>query len=200
MSVFQPPPTYAEVVLYDKTTKDVQTLIKSAKFNPIWLKWFLDLAQNIGGAGGGSVTNVSGVAANGFTWSIANPNSTPALTLALNDVTGTFYTPTLTAMTNVAASTAYRCQYIRSRSSVFVSGQVDIDPTAAGLVQLGISLPIASNLGAPNDCAGTAACAAVAGQSAAILGDAANNRAEIDWIAVDTANRAMYFTFGYLII
>lgn len=33
----------------------------------------------------GSVTNVSGVNTNGFTWSIANPTTTPALTLTLQD-------------------------------------------------------------------------------------------------------------------
>lgn len=32
--------------------------------------------------GGGTVTGVTGVTANGFTWSIANPTSTPALTLS----------------------------------------------------------------------------------------------------------------------
>lgn len=37
------------------------------------------------GYGVGTVTNVSGVAANGFTWSIANPSTTPALTLTLQN-------------------------------------------------------------------------------------------------------------------
>ena len=38
-----------------------------------------------GGAGTGTVTNVSGVNTNGFTWSIANPTSTPAMTLSLQN-------------------------------------------------------------------------------------------------------------------
>ena len=45
MSVFQPPPTYADPVLVDETTK-------KGKFNPIWLKWFLDLIAVLNAAGG----------------------------------------------------------------------------------------------------------------------------------------------------
>ncbi len=48
-SEFQPPPTYADVVLVDEQTK-------RARFNPIWLKWFLDLTQVINNSGGGSGT------------------------------------------------------------------------------------------------------------------------------------------------
>lgn len=39
-----PPPTYAEVVLHD-------TDGSNPRFNPIWLKWFLDLTQNLGTTG-----------------------------------------------------------------------------------------------------------------------------------------------------
>jgi hypothetical protein len=81
-----------------------------------------------------------------------------------------------------------------------VSGKVDVDPTAGALTQLGISLPVASNLGSDEDCAGCANAPAVAGQSAAILGDATNNRAQLEWTAVDLANRSFYFTFTYEII
>ena len=41
------PPTYAPVVLYDENAKDAKELLKSAKINPIWLKWFLDAAASI---------------------------------------------------------------------------------------------------------------------------------------------------------
>lgn len=37
---FQPPPTYADPVVIDDNSKRSQ-------FNPIWLKWFLDLAQYV---------------------------------------------------------------------------------------------------------------------------------------------------------
>lgn len=51
MADFQPPPTYAEVVLVDEQTK-------RATFNPIWLKWFIDLVGNLGPSGAGSVSSV----------------------------------------------------------------------------------------------------------------------------------------------
>lgn len=48
MAVFQPPPTWAEPVLVNETTGKVT-------FNPVWLKWFLDLIEiiNASGVGGG---------------------------------------------------------------------------------------------------------------------------------------------------
>lgn len=111
------------------------------------------------------------------------------------------YTPTLTNVANLDASTAYECQYIRVGNTVTVSGKVDIDPTTTSTsTQLGISLPISSNLGAQEDCAGTAFASAIAGQGAAILGDATNNRAQLQYIAVDVTNQPMYFTFTYQVI
>lgn len=111
------------------------------------------------------------------------------------------YTPTLTNVANLDASTVYECQYMRVGNTVTVSGRVDIDPTlAATSTQLGISLPVASNLGATEDCAGVAFASGIAGQGAAILGDAANNRAQLQYISGDITNQAMYFTFAYQVI
>lgn len=45
MADVQPPPTYAEVVITDERTNQ-------ARFNPIWLKWFLDLVQTLNQGGG----------------------------------------------------------------------------------------------------------------------------------------------------
>lgn len=47
MSSFQPPPTWALPVLTDERTGRSQ-------FNPIWLKWFVDMAQVLSSVGGGS--------------------------------------------------------------------------------------------------------------------------------------------------
>lgn len=116
------------------------------------------------------------------------------------DNTTQTYTPSLTGVTNVGASTAYQCQYSRVGSVVTVSGKVDIDPTAAGATELGVSLPIASNFGNDFECGGTAVDPAVAGDCAAISADAANNRAAVRYIAVDTANRSWFFSFTYSVI
>ena len=87
MSTFQPPPTYADVVLVDPQNK------MPARFNPIWLKWFLDLSKNIGGGGAASVVSVSVTTANGISGAVANPTTTPAITLALAAITPTTVRP-----------------------------------------------------------------------------------------------------------
>ncbi len=50
MATFEPPPTYAEVVVVDDKTQ-------KGRFNPIWLKWFLKLVTVLtnSGATSGSV-------------------------------------------------------------------------------------------------------------------------------------------------
>jgi hypothetical protein len=84
---------------------------------------------------------------------------------------------------------------------VTVSGRVDVDPTAGAMVtQLGIALPIASNLATVHDCAGAAFASGIAGQGAAIRGDTANDRAEMIWISADVTNQPMYFVFSYVVI
>mgnify|MGYP001491133963 CR=1 FL=1 len=131
----------------------------------------------------------SGVSGLGSGWATALANAVPAS-----------YTPTSTNVTNVTASTTYQCQQMRVGNSVQVTGKIDVDPTAAGLVQVGISLNVASNLGAAEDLAGTAFAPGVAGQGAAILGDATNNRAQLEYIAVDITNQSFYFSFMYEVI
>lgn len=120
--------------------------------------------------------------------------------LAGSGVSGT-YTPTLTGVANVAASTAYECQYMRVGNTVGVSGKLDVDPTLATTsTQLGISLPIASDFGAAEDCGGIGAGSTVISESAAIVADATNNRAEMVWITTSLANHAMSFEFQYQVI
>lgn len=118
----------------------------------------------------------------------------------VSTLTSGTYTPTLTNTTNVAASTAYQCQYLRVGSVVTVSGRVDVDPTAAGSTVLGISLPIASNIAITANCCGAAASSQIAGQSAAIRGSVVNDTAVMVWNTVDITNQDMYFTFTYVII
>lgn len=114
---------------------------------------------------------------------------------------GGTYTPTLTNALNLSASTPYACQYLRVGASVMVSGLVDVDPTTtATLTQLGVSLPIASNFAAPEQCGGTAFALGVAGQGAGFSADVANDRASMTWIAGDVTNQTMSFSFLYRVI
>lgn len=109
------------------------------------------------------------------------------------------YTPTLTNVTNLDDSAAFQCQYVRVGDLVTVSGKFTANPTAAAATELGMSLPIPSNLTAEEQVAGTAFCPGIQ-QGAAIQADATNNRASVQWLANDTANRAFIFSFTYRII
>jgi hypothetical protein len=111
------------------------------------------------------------------------------------------YTPTLTNTTNVAASTAYECQWLRSGNVVTVSGRVEIDPTAGGgNTLLGMSLPIASNFANICELGGVAANDALYGYSIGIFADTVNDRASFSFVAnANHANVSFYFTFTYRI-
>lgn len=64
MSAFQPPPTWAELLLVDQQSGKVA-------FNPIWLNWFISLTQNVGATGPvNSVTATAPITSSGG----ANPN------------------------------------------------------------------------------------------------------------------------------
>lgn len=133
-----------------------------------------------------------------FSNSIVTGGSLTATSINANNLQSGTYTPTLTNVANLAASTAYQCQWTRLDNMVTVSGKVDVDPTlTATATQLGISLPVASSIGAQEDCAGVAFASGVAGLGAAIRGDAGNDRAEMAYISTDTTNQPMYFTFTY---
>lgn len=118
----------------------------------------------------------------------------------VSDTTQT-YTPTLTNVANLDASTAYACQYMRVGNTVIVSGKVDVDPTApAAATQLGISLPVASALAQQEQLGGAAFASGIAGQGAALRADATNDRAEMVWVSGDITNQPMYFTFVYQVL
>jgi hypothetical protein len=111
------------------------------------------------------------------------------------------YTPSLTNTTNIAASTASLCQYMRVGDVVTVSGTVAIDPTATGRIVMGMSLPIASNFSGAANCGGTFVGSAVTTDNAgAVIADATNDRATFDGVVADAANRTYGFSFTYRVI
>lgn len=115
-------------------------------------------------------------------------------------IAGGKYTPTLTNVANLDASTAFEARWIRIGNNIFVTGLVQPDATTVGvLCQLGISLPVASNLGVSSDLAGVSAATAVQ-QAAGIVGDTANDRAVMQWIATDNTAQNMNFHFAYTVI
>src|SRR5512146_3404745 len=109
------------------------------------------------------------------------------------------YTPTLTNVTNVANSIAGVCMYFRVGDVVHVAGRVVIDATSAAALELGMSLPIASNLTALADLGGVGMSADVAGQALSIEADTTNDRASFKAVLTDAASRGYQFTFSYLV-
>lgn len=110
------------------------------------------------------------------------------------------WTPTLTNTTNLDASTPFLSQYLRVGNVVNFSGRVDLDPTAAASVVLGMSLPIASNFANNFEAGGTFANPAVASEVGAILADATNNRLTFQGVAISITNQSFFFSGSYLIV
>lgn len=111
------------------------------------------------------------------------------------------YTPTLTNVTNIAASTATVCQWMRIGDVVTVSGSVDIDPTAAGACVLRMSLPVASNFTATSQAGGTFSTT-TSGQSdnGSIIANTALDVFELRFNAVNIANATYSFTATYRVL
>lgn len=109
------------------------------------------------------------------------------------------YTPTLTNVTNVAASTAYDTAWMQVGSTVNVGGRVQIDPTATGSISLGMTIPVASNFGAIADVGGTFQSA-----NGAIIGvlsaDTVNDRFTLTGTSTTTAATNCYFNVTYKVI
>lgn len=111
------------------------------------------------------------------------------------------YSPTLTNVTNIAASALNygAFQYLRVGNQVTVSGLVDIDPTVgANQTTLRLSLPVASNFTALGQCAGVGVEWA-AGQRGTISADTANDLAELDFVASDADLRGWGIHFTYTV-
>lgn len=93
------------------------------------------------------------------------------------------YIPVATNITNVASSTAYKARWSRVGNVVMVSGTVDIDPTASGVVALELSLPIASNFVNTLDLAGTTASPFDPDRSGTVVSNGTTDRASLSFTA-----------------
>lgn len=113
---------------------------------------------------------------------------------------GNFYTPPLTAVTNVAASTAYSTtNYVKEGLKVTQSGRVDVTPTAnASTTTLGIGLAIASNFTNVYDLVGVAT-SQFGNICGAINADTVNKRAQLQFTSSNTSSNAFYYSFSYII-
>lgn len=113
------------------------------------------------------------------------------------------YTPTLTNVTNVAAAVPSVAQYMRVGNVVTVSGRLQVDPTAGGLFDLSMSLPIASAMTDASQISGTAAAldpSENAGGAGAIYGDPANDVAVLRRTTVLSGNATYSYHFTYQVL
>jgi hypothetical protein len=108
------------------------------------------------------------------------------------------YTPTITNVTNVAASTASVLQYMRVGSYVQISGRLQIDPTTTGTTTVRVSLPVASNFSSVIQAGGTF-CGS-SGEVGYITAVTSTDDLQFQYTATSTANNAFYFSLGYWVI
>ncbi len=110
------------------------------------------------------------------------------------------YTPTLTNGLNVAASTAYEAQWLRIGGAVTVSGKFDCDPTSADTrTDVGISLPVASNFLAEEDCGGAVGCRTFEG-SGLVFAQVDQDIAATQFFPSSANNAAWGFIFMYQVL
>jgi len=110
------------------------------------------------------------------------------------------YTPTLTNVTNINSSTAYACQFMRVGNVVTVSGKVRFNCNTAAAAQIDLSLPVASNFTAEEQCAGVASSEDVADGPMYIKADTTNDRASMYSTTDGTSAHDHFFTFTYRIL
>jgi hypothetical protein len=115
-------------------------------------------------------------------------------------VIGDKYTPTLTGMANVAASSANEHRYIRVGAFVTVNGSISVTPTAAAatFTQLAISLPFTTNLSSLYDIRAPAAPDNSLGHTTPFLSaDTGNERAILNFFSGSTGVCGWSYCFTY---
>jgi hypothetical protein len=118
----------------------------------------------------------------------------------LDLITSGTYTPTATAIANVDGVTPYQAQYLRVGSMVFVAGLIDIDSTAAAAqTQVGLTLPVASNLSNIVQAGGLIAASNVTAVGT-FEADIVNDRVTIKFIAINGVNTAYGYNFAYQVV
>lgn len=128
------------------------------------------------------------------------PRFTGSGTAALIDVDYGTYTPTLTNGANVAASVSSVWNYIRIGNQVMLNGYLQIDTTAIGAFDIGISLPIASDFSSNSDASGNGTHPGAGVPNVGSLRqDQTNDRLRFDGYAQANTNLSWRFSGGYII-
>jgi hypothetical protein len=121
------------------------------------------------------------------------------LTLAaISDGAGGTYSPTVAGVANVDATTiSGTFKYMRLGNIVAVSGIINVDPTSGSTTtDVSITLPIASNFTAAEDCIGSGG-AQSNDDVGSVIGDATGDFAVLRFTSNGTANVAFRVVFMY---
>lgn len=113
------------------------------------------------------------------------------------------FTPILTGITNVAASSANLSGWIRIGNAVLVFAQISVTAAAATtLTVIDISLPVASNFSATTQCVGAGSILTAGTEVAgvAVSANATNDRARASFVSTSTAARTYTVMYGYIVI
>jgi len=144
MASFTPPPTYADPVIYDPVTG------KNA-FNPIWLKWFLDVAQFISSNGGTSgtidhetLTGLQGGGANDHSHLTASQLASLVTLIALT-YTGTGTVLVKQSSPSIATPTFTGVAPIVSDAAALLKSAVAMNNGAAAAAGTLLNAPVAGN-------------------------------------------------------
>jgi len=114
------------------------------------------------------------------------------------------YTPTLTNVANAGSLSVTRCFWARENGSAYVTVWFNIAVTpalTATQTDIGMTLPVASNIAVPNDIIGSGSGGQNATLNAAIvLGDVTNDRATIRYLSNATTASAVIGSFRYKVL
>lgn len=112
------------------------------------------------------------------------------------------YTPTRSAEANTDANvTMTEAQYMQIGATVTVSGRFTADPTTTTVAtSFEMTLPVASDIGAVEDVAGTSVCGNILSMCAEVVGVTANNTAKIQWKASDVTSQTWSYSFTYQVL
>jgi len=117
---------------------------------------------------------------------------------------GISYTDTLVMESNCTSGSVIQLRHARNGAQGRVFGFLWVQPTATGLVEVGVPLPVASNLSGAADCIGSVVpnpTNFAADALGWIVADTTNDRARIVWVANGTtAVRDLAVSFDYAIL